>query len=105
MTAQLIGLDILKLYTIYLDRAFLVIIEAIEQRYQRGLAGAGRSDNSHFLMRLNRERNVLQYPVLIVVGEPDVLQLDMSVEPGHWPRYRRIDNGRLRVQKLENSLR
>ncbi len=45
------------------DGAFLHVIEAQQQRNDRGLAGAGMSDDGYGFSRLDGERNVAENPV------------------------------------------
>ncbi len=90
------------------------IVEAHQQVDQRRLAGPGVADDRQPLARLGRERHTLQDPLRrfsvvlvarLVIGEPDVAELDGPLgRGGQGARTRRVGHRRLHVDQLEDAL-
>ena len=63
------------------NRAALDLVEAADQIDDRTLARAGGAHQGDGLPGLGSERDVLQDPVLFMVGEKDVAELDFAPHP------------------------
>ncbi len=86
------------------DGSALHFVESQQQTGNRGLARAGVAHHGDGLAGLDAEADVAQHPVLVFVGEPDVVEL----HGGGRSRKGRGLGGRLdlhgRVEQLENAL-
>ena len=58
------------------DVAALDVVEAQQQIGQRRLARAGVAHHRDGFARLDAETHVAQHPVLVLIGEPDVIEFD-----------------------------
>src|SRR4051794_12671576 len=87
------------------NRTALDIIKAKQQIHQRCLACTSVANNCDGLRRVNTEADVLQYPFLVVVSKPDMIELDIdgSSRKGR-ERFRRND-ARPGIQQFEDALR
>ena len=80
--AQLVERHLADVDAVDQDPAAGDVVEAQQQVDDRGLARARRADDAHPLARLHLERHVLEHVVLVVVGEPHVLEDDMASSAG-----------------------
>ncbi len=62
------------------DAAFVHGIKAAEQAHSGGLAAAGSAHQRYLLPFGNGEGNVLEHPVLVLIGEPDVFEANLMLE-------------------------
>src|SRR4051794_23116787 len=91
------------IYPAYTDRAFLYVIETQQQVRQGRLTGARVThDRDGFAFR-DREADILQHPVLVLVGEPYVIELDARGLGGIALLIQGTDDGRLRIEELEDA--
>ena len=82
--------------------ASLRVIEARHQLRQRRLPGPRLADERHGLARGYVEVDPVQRPVLLAVGERDVVQLDLTPQPPGVERIRLVDHVGLRLEQIED---
>ena len=87
------------------DGPLVQVVEAGEEIHQGGLSGAGGSDQGDALAGSGAEVHPLQHRNVRDVGEGNVLEGHVSLNPGHFPGARRVGLIRGRVQDLEDPLR
>ena len=88
------------------DPAARHVVEPQQQVDQRRLARAGGADDADALAGADLEADVLEHQVVVVVGEPDVVEARCGPAPGAGRRAgarRRLDRHRL-VEQLEDPL-
>ena len=76
LPAQLQRIDVADIHAADANAALLNVVEAQQQADERGLAGAGVAHHGDRLAGLDAEADVAQHPVFVLVGEPDVIELD-----------------------------
>src|SRR5258708_28512060 len=83
----------------------LNFIEAQQQAGERGLNRARMSDHRDRFARLNTETEIVKYPVLVFVCEPNSVEFDGGGcgRKGRWQR-RRLNASRS-IKQLENTFR
>src|SRR5262249_34182091 len=87
------------------NRALLYVVEPQQQADDRRLAGAGEPDPRDCFARLNEEAQVAESPILILVREPDMIELDAHFSRRKLPSLLLRDDRRLRIKDLEDALR
>ncbi len=76
------------------DDAALHFVEAQQQTGNGGFASAGVADHRDGFAGLDAEADVAQHPVLIFIGEPDVVEFDGGDRRAGKPRAERaIESG------------
>ena len=81
------------------------VVKPHEQTRQGRLARTGVPDDCYRLARTNGEIDVLEHPVLVRIGEPDVVEAETSVGAFRQLRVGRRRDGDLGIEKLEYPLR
>ena len=76
MAPQIVEVELANVDAADADRSALDVVEAQQQTRQRGLAGAGVADDGDGFAGFDAETHVAQHPVLVFVGEPDVIEFD-----------------------------
>src|SRR5215471_1760986 len=105
-----IGTELKQIYLpdIYAVEQNLALLDFIESQQKVGdgcFACSCKADEGDLLTRFYNERDILQYPIVSLVGEPDIAELDAAA--GAAQLYRFL-HGRIRdwlIQKTEDSLR
>src|SRR6185437_2094052 len=102
--AELAQVPLAQVQAVEKDAALLDVIEAQEEAGDGGLAGARMPDNRQARAGLGDEADVAQDPILALVGEPDVVELDAASRGEGRTRNRRGLEGDGSVEQFENAL-
>ena len=99
--SQRFQLDVAMVDPVDADHARLGVPHAVQQRQRGALAGAGRADEGHRRPGRHLQREMHQRGPLAVVGEVDVVELDVAAGATEVDAVRLVRNGRLRIQHAE----
>src|SRR5260370_5484954 len=108
--AQVLEIDFADVNAVEQDLAALNVVEAKEERDERGFAGAGVADNGEGLAGLDAEGDIAEDPIVFArigngaITEPDVAKFDFAAgifEANGVGRRRNV--GGL-IEQLENAL-
>src|ERR1700752_1539483 len=83
---KLFQVQLAYIHVVQQNLAALNVIEPQQQVCYRGLAGAGMPHECYSLARFRDKRNVFQYPVFVLIGKPNVPELDPSSSPAQTAR-------------------
>ena len=81
------------------------VIIAADKVLYCGFARARCSNERHTLPGFNREGYILEHPVLVLIGKPNILELYFALKVIHAHRIRCILYLRFRIQQPEYTLR
>ena len=104
MAAQVGRVEFADVDAAHADRPALHIVEAQQGADQGSLARAGVAHNSEGLAGTDAEAHVAQHPVLALVGEPYLVELDRLRAGGKGPENRRRGDFDLRIEQAEDAL-
>ena len=98
-------LDVVDVDAIDQNLTLLDFVVANDQRKNRRLSRTGRTDKGTGLLRFDHKGNILQNPVVILIGKPDIFEFDPSFEPVDLDGIRLIQNIRFDIEKIEDPFR
>ena len=101
VAAQRFQLDVAMVDAVDADDARLGVPHAMQQRQRRALARAGRADEGHRGAGRHLQREMHQRRALAVVGEVDVVELDVALGAADVLAVRVVGHGRLRIEHAE----
>ena len=94
-------LDVAMVDAVDADDARLGVPHAVQQRQRRALAGAGRADEGHRRAGRHLQREMHQRRPLAVIGEVDVVELDVAPGAADVLAVRLVGHGRLVIEDAE----
>ncbi len=77
---QIVFFDQLDVNAVIGDHAALDVVESVDQVRDRGLAGTGGTDESDFLSRFGKQRNIMQDLLFLGVAEVHIIEPDIAFE-------------------------
>ena len=80
VTAQGRDPDLADIDAVDQNLALLDVVIAANEAQNGGLAGAGGADKGHGLLGLHMERNALEDPFIGLIGKPNILKLDLTLD-------------------------
>ena len=101
---QVGDLDLANVHAVDQNLALLDVVIPADQVLDGGLTGTGGTNEGHTLTGLDLEGHVTQHPFAFTIGEPDVLELNMTLEGLHMDGILGIGDGRFGVHQPENTL-
>jgi hypothetical protein len=101
VAAQRLELDVAVVDAVDADDAGLRIPHAVQQRQRRALAGAGRADESHLGSGRHLQREMHQRRTSAVVGEIDIVELDVAPGAADILAVRIVWHRRLGIEDTE----
>src|SRR5438067_4241299 len=105
LAPQRLECEVADILAVQPNRAELRVVEARQQARDRGLAGAGRSNQRGKLTGLDREGHVLdRRPVAAAVSERHLIELNLSVRLLEMERLRLLADGDRQVHVLKDAL-
>ena len=103
--ADLVPAEVFDVDAVNEDLALLDVVIPADEVQNGALARAGGAHEGHLLSRLNDEAHVPEDEVFVVVGEPDVPELNAAPDFRRLHRLLRVVNQGLLVQQGEDLLR
>ena len=104
MAAQGRDLDVLDIDAVDKDLALLNVVVPADQAENGGFAGACGAHKGHGLLGVYMEGNTLEHPFSGIVGEPDILELDLALDVAQLDGVGLVHHLGLHVQNGENLL-
>src|SRR5579871_5464729 len=104
LTAKRFEFELAHVYPPDSNRSSLNVIEAQDKACKRSFPCPGMPNHSNGLARLDPKTHVPQYPILILVGEPNAIKFDGTGAGVNRRRLRRGANRDRRIQELEHTL-
>ena len=96
--------DLPNVHAVDQNLTLLDVVIPADQVLDGGLTGTGGTNKGHTLTGLDLKGHVTQHPLAFTIGEPDVLELNMTLEGLHMDGILGIGDGGFGVHQPENTL-
>src|ERR1043165_781612 len=102
--SQRLEIPVAQINSIEQNSPALNVVKAHQEIRDRRLPGTGVTNKRDRLPRLDRERDVLQHPVFVLISKPNVLKLDSTTRALGFERLLWSDYRERQIERFEDAM-